>query len=185
MATETVAAVTQFPWAALITALAGLSGGLGGALLANRFADKRWNQQITYEKEKEKAKILREKGEELHVLVSKWSKSTINYQLCQLRVVAGKLTESQFHDVMEKNPSEPGVHDRLETLLFLYFPEFEVHMKSVRNRLSEGNSAYDDVIKGVMSRGEGFERVERASNETELELENIKLGIRQMLKKLN
>nr|DAZ31463.1 MAG TPA: hypothetical protein [Caudoviricetes sp.] len=181
MAIDTVA---QFPWAALITAVAGLSGALGGALLTNRFTEKRWAEQIAHEKGKENVKTLREKGEELHILVSKWSKTVINYQLLQLRVVSGLLTQHQFNESIKGINSEPGVHDRLEALLFLYFPELEVDMKSVRNGLLQCGSAYDDFIKDESTKNAAREKLRTAAKETEAGLENIKKGIRDMLKKL-
>lgn len=41
MTNETVLGAFQFPWSALITACTGLIGFLGGAILANKFAEKR------------------------------------------------------------------------------------------------------------------------------------------------
>lgn len=52
MATEITSIAVQFPWAALITAIAGLSGALGGAFLANKFAENRWYKQVSFEKRK-------------------------------------------------------------------------------------------------------------------------------------
>lgn len=180
-----IESVSQFPWAALITAFAGLLGALSGAYLANKFAEKRWADQISYEKEKEKSKNLSVKGEELHVLVSKWSKSTLNYQLCQMRVVLSKLSESQFHELMEKNPPEQGVHDRLEALIFLYFPDFESHMKVVRKNLMDGNSAYDEFTRGVTDQKTAYKTIILASEVIEDELNKIMLGIRNTMKEIN
>lgn len=93
MANEILPVVSQVPWSSIIPGGIGVIGALGGAFLANIFAEKRWAKQIAYEKGREKINIIREKGEELHLLLSQWGKSTLIYQLNQLHVVLGKQTE--------------------------------------------------------------------------------------------
>ena len=55
----------QIPWRELLTPFVGLVGAFGGALLANHFADVRWQKQIEYESKKDSLKVIRDKGEEL------------------------------------------------------------------------------------------------------------------------
>lgn len=185
MAIEVASAVTVFPWAALITALSGLTGALGGAFLANFFAERRWQKQNEYDKEKERINFLRDKGEELHVLFSRWAKSTLIYQLNQLSVAKGSLSEREFHDLAKDIALEPGIHDRVETLLFLYFPELQPDMAELRGKIRDGNSTFDRFVKGGLTQKCAFDGIDKASNETEAVLERIKLGIRERLRSLN
>lgn len=185
MAVEVTSAVAQFPWAALITALAGLSGALGGAVLANRFADNRWQKQVFFEKEKERVAMLREKGEELHILVSKWGKATINYQIHQLRVIVGRLTEDQMHTLTTELFSDGDVHDRMDALLYLYFPSLVGLMAEVRQHLSSGNKIYHDAIKGRLNSEQGFAFFNKEAESVESAIEKIKLGIRKELQSLS
>ncbi|UYF57272.1 hypothetical protein M2R49_08990 [Citrobacter amalonaticus] len=184
MVNDIVTSVAQFPWASLISGGTGILGALLGACLANSFAEKRWAKQIVYEKEKDRIKFIREKGEELHLLLSRWGKSLFLYQLNQLSVVHGKLSEEQFHKLAKDITLEPGTHDRLETLLFLYFSELEPLMIKTREYISEGNKAYELAIKEELNINEASKRLNFASNETEVGLERIKAGIRQIIKNL-
>ncbi|MEK0167951.1 hypothetical protein [Pseudescherichia vulneris] len=182
MANEIIPVVSQIPWSSIITGGIGVLGALSGAYLANIFAEKRWAKQIAYEKGRERINFIRGKGEELHLLLSQWGKSTFMYQLNQLQVVKGKLTEQQFHELAKDIALEKGMHDRLETLLFLYFSELEPYMKKLREKISEGNSAYDLALRGTLTSSEASRRINLASNEVEVELEKIKAGIRQLIK---
>lgn len=185
MASEVASAATEFPWAALITALSGLTGALGGAFLANFFAERRWQKQNEYDKEKERISFLRDKGEELHILFSRWAKSTLIFQLNQLSVARGSLSEREFHELAKDIALEPGAHDRVETLLFLYFPELQPDMVELRGKISNGNSTFERFIKGGLTKKSAFDSIDKASTETEAVLERIKLGIRERLKSLN
>lgn len=182
MANEILPVVSQVPWSSIIPGGIGVIGALGGAFLANIFAEKRWAKQIAYEKGREKINIIREKGEELHLLLSQWGKSTLIYQLNQLHVVLGKQTEQQFHELAKDITLGKGMHDRLETLLFLYFSDLEPFMKKLRDKISDGNSAYDLALRGELTSSEASKRINLASDEVELELEKIKIGIREVIK---
>ncbi|AXD05053.1 hypothetical protein ACQYBH_003209 [Salmonella enterica] len=185
MATEITSIAVQFPWAALITAIAGLSGALGGAFLANKFAENRWYKQVSFEKEKERIAMLREKGEELHILVSKWGKATINYQLYQLRVIKGVLTEDQLHSLAAELSIGGDVHDRMDALLYLYFPSLDKFMKEVREHLSEGHKIYHAVINGALDRDKGLAIFDKEATNVEAAIEKIKMGIRNVLQNFN
>ncbi|EOG8102395.1 hypothetical protein ACS25O_002428 [Enterobacter ludwigii] len=182
MANEIIPVVSQIPWTSIITGGIGVLGALSGAFLANIFAEKRWEKQIAYEKGRERINFIRGKGEELHLLLSQWGKSTFLYQLNQLQVVHGNLTEQQFHEIAKDIALEKGMHDRLETLLFLYFSELEPYMKKLREKISEGNTAYDAALKGALNPNEAITRLDLASEGVEAELEKIKAGIRHVIK---
>lgn len=182
MANEIVPVVFQIPWSSIITGGIGVLGAFGGACLANFFAENRWTKQIAYEKGRDRINIIRDKGEELHLLLSQWGKSILIYQLNQLHVVNGTLTEQHFHEIAKDVTLEKGMHDRLETLLFLYFSELEPLMKKLRQKISDGNSAYDSALKGGLNPKEAITRLDLASEGVEAELEKIKAGIRQVIK---
>lgn len=80
--------VTQIPWAAVFTGLAGLTGALGGSLLTNFFAEKRWDKQVRAESDKESKKLMREKGEETFFALTKWSKEIYFFLLCEIGLLA-------------------------------------------------------------------------------------------------
>ena len=182
MANEIVPVVSQIPWSSIITGGIGVLGAFGGACLANVFAENRWTKQIAYEKGRDRINFIRDKGEELHLLLSQWGKTIVIYQLNQLQVINGKLTEQQFHEIAKEITLEKGTHDRLETLLFLYFSELEPLMTTLRQKISDGNAAYDFALKGALNPNEAITRLDLASEGVEAELERIKAGIRQVIK---
>lgn len=181
MSTEVVSVINQFPWAALITALSGLTGALGGAFLANKFADNRWYKQVSFEKEKERISMLRGKGEELHILVSKWGKATVNYQLCQLRAIKGIISEEQMHTLTAELLPGGDVHDRMDALLYLYFPSLDKFMKEIRESLTVRNTIYHEVINGHRDRKTGYDLFDEAASNLDGAVERMKAGIRNIL----
>lgn len=181
MDTKVVSVVAQFPWAALITALSGLTGALGGAFLANKFADNRWSKQVSFEKEKERTATLREKGEDLHILVSKWGKATVNYQLMQLRVIKGVLSEAQMNTLAAELSTGGDVHDRMDALLYLYFPSLDELMKGIRDSLSSGNQIYQQVKEGKLDRNIGFDQFDKVAANLDAGIDKMKMGIRDIL----
>ncbi|MCP1629634.1 hypothetical protein J2T25_002585 [Citrobacter amalonaticus] len=162
-----------------------LTGVILGAFLTFFFQQITLNRQRKHDRQKEMDKLLREKGEELHQLLSQWGKSTLLYQLNQLNVVKGILTEQQFNEIAKDITLEKGSHDRLETLLFLYFSELEPFMVKVRRSIENGNSAYDLALRGVKNIKEASKLLCLASDEVNVELDKIKSGIRRIIQSLN
>ena len=126
----------------LITSLIGVLGALGGAWVANFFSEKRFTAQAALEKSTQNTKFMTGKAEELYLLLTIWDKSVFNYQAYQLAVIKGELTKEQFHAFLSEFNAK-DTHDRLDTLLPLYFPELSVNMKELRKYLGLGNSVYD------------------------------------------
>ncbi|WP_411555769.1 hypothetical protein ACLIN0_11870 [Pantoea agglomerans] len=184
MPIDTASTITQIPWGNIFTAsissFSGVIGALGGAFLANRFAEKRWEKQNAYDDEALKKKTLREKGEELHVLVTEWAKATANYQLSQLSVSKGKYDEKMHIEVMEKLFKD-GIHDRLETLLFLYFSCLTPHMDETRKYLSKSNMAYEKFLRGDLNSHSASKIIDEAIGKTGDALDELRAGIRKMI----
>ncbi|MEP8640658.1 hypothetical protein [Enterobacter kobei] len=165
-------------WPAVIGALSALCG----AFLANKFADQRWEKQISYEKEKEKNKVMREKGEDLHSLISRWQKYIGIYQLNQLFVLRGKITEAQRQDLQAKESLESGLHDRLETLLFIYFTELESNLSKIKELLSRGNTIYQRTIKGNLDHEHAYKEIDACAQQVQDIFQKTNAAIRDRLK---
>lgn len=183
MTNETVLSAYQFPWAALITACTGLIGALGGAILANKFAEKRWLNQIKHETSNEKAKILREKGEELYVLLGRWSKLIFLVQLAQIKYVKSNRDWSGYQDHVSQLDFEPGAHDRLLTLLELYFTELKSLMDQVSSHIQTSNSLHENFKRGLEADiGSVSNSINKASIDVELKIKEMQTLIRERLK---
>jgi len=181
MAVESIPSVNQFPWGSLIPALVGLVGVIGGAFLASLLADKRWEKQITFESRKERKSAIRDKGEELHILLSKWHKYVGSIHIQQLMVVSGKLQLSDHYEHVTKNSQNADTHDRLEALLFLYFPELTEDMNSVRKTLSAINSHFDDFVKGRGCLDNSLNKINEYADEFDSLIEKMKIKIRNKI----
>lgn len=134
----------------LITSLIAVLGALGGTWVANIFNEKRFKAQAKLEKETQNKKLILEKAEELYLLITTWDKDVFNYQAYQLSVIKGELTKAQFHTFLSEL-SARETHDRLDTLLPLYFPELMEIMKELRRHLASGNSAYQAYDREVLN----------------------------------
>ncbi|HAS0862985.1 TPA: hypothetical protein JG883_001840 [Enterobacter hormaechei subsp. xiangfangensis] len=125
----------------LITSFIAVLGALGGAWVANIFNEKRFQAQASLEKETQNKKLILGKAEDLYLLLTTWDKDVFNYQAYQLAVIKGELTKAQFHTFLSEF-SARSTHDRLDTLLPLYFPELTPAMAELRRHLDSGNKAY-------------------------------------------
>lgn len=126
----------------LITSFIAVLGALGGAWVANIFNEKRFQAQARLEKDTQNKKLILGKAEELYLLLTTWDKDVFNYQAFQLAVIKGEFTKAQFHTFLSEF-SARSTHDRLDTLLPLYFPELIPAMAELRRHLDSGNKAYN------------------------------------------
>lgn len=118
----------------VITAFLGFGASFVLNIYSNKWNDKRLKLQMDHDLRKEKRKLMLEKGEELYLLLSKWSLKVSNYQHNILRVAAGKLTRMQVSELVlnDKDKDKFNVEMML-SILRIYYPQIK--------------PAYDDVIK--------------------------------------
>lgn len=158
-----------------------LAGVVIGALLTYILQQITWSKQKKHEREREKVKLLREKGEELLILLSRWSKAAFLYNMNQLMVVKSEQSDADFMAMAKTIALEPGAHDRMQVLLFLYFPEYEKSWSVVNEKINIGNEAYRQALNGEVDNHSVIQRLKFSSKATETELENIKRNIRSKL----
>ncbi|MCM7497976.1 hypothetical protein [Enterobacter kobei] len=155
----------------MITSLLGVSsaliGAFGGAILANHFAEKRYLKQTQQDAEKEKKKLLISKTEELHILLSKWTKYISNIHLYRLSLLMNKINLHDYYTNVAALELESGLHDRIEALIFLYFPFFESDLLEVRKLLTASNNAEDRVLNHRMERDEAFKIIDDCGKKLE------------------
>jgi hypothetical protein len=111
----------------LLTALcSSVTGGiiaLTGVLLTNRSSTARLTIQLDHEAESRKAQTLRERGEELYVLMQNWLTFFANHYLRLSQVMKGSLTYNQFLDLeIEAANHNPMEFPRIELLIDIYYP---------------------------------------------------------------
>lgn len=130
----------------LVTALA--SAVVGGALtvvgvwLTNRSSTARLRLQLGHEVDQRKAQILRERGEELYVLVEGWLNGLAGYYLRKRLVMRGDLTYNESIDLGKADEKENPVNfGRLELLVNVYFPSAsDAYKRTIHSR-----DAFDDI----------------------------------------
>ncbi|WP_413730814.1 hypothetical protein [Sodalis sp. RH22] len=147
---------------------------------SNKWSDKRFDKQLSYEKDKENKKLLLEKGEQLDVLISIWSKSIFSYQMCQMKVMRGNLTsEGMMESLKLQNPKND--HDRMESLLHIYFPELLSHLDKAKAELALGNAAFDSFEKSKGEKEVLFNKLYNSNIAIEKHLQNLNSDIRKKL----
>ncbi|EMG9490871.1 hypothetical protein V5394_004357 [Serratia marcescens] len=172
---------------ALITAgigsITALLGAFGGAFLANKFADDRWEKQISHDKEKERNRVLRDKGEELHTLIGRWEKLIFLVQMAQVRYVRSMREWDGFNEYIESISLEPGVHDRLESLLHLYFYDLVPLLGKTRMAMKHSNEIFENYRRGLLTDiEESANSINEASITVEENLLQLKESVRERLK---
>ncbi|MEP8871377.1 hypothetical protein ABKV76_06440 [Enterobacter hormaechei] len=150
--------VTQIPWAAVITGLAGLTGALGGSLLTNLFAEKRWDKQVKSESVKESRKLMREKGEQTFFAMTKWSKEIYFFYSARLGYLQGSISEELLDQVIREKINT-STHGEVDVLVKLYFPEFKNDVEAIFEKLDKCNKAYGLSESGKISKANALEKM--------------------------
>ncbi|HBR6336191.1 hypothetical protein ACJV1Z_01320 [Klebsiella pneumoniae] len=145
-------------YVSLISSLIGVLGTLGGAWIANLYSEKRFTAQAVLDKSIQNTKLITSKAEDLYLLLTIWQKYVFNYQNLQVSLVKGEITKDQFYDFVSRT-SVKETHDRLDTLLPIYFPELTQYMKKLRENIALGNDAFDSYDKQELSKSEAYKVV--------------------------
>lgn len=125
----------------IFTALVALAGAFGGAYLNNRFTDKRWEKQISHEREKEERILLRSKGEETFKLLKKWEKELFIFHSSRIAFLQKNIQKNE----MEKNIDgtvNVSTHGELSVLIDLYFSELSKDLEAIHKQVSKVNQIY-------------------------------------------
>lgn len=173
----------QIPWRELLTPFVGLVGAFGGALLANHFADVRWQRQIEYESKKDSLKVIRDKGEELYTLLCRWEKMLFLIQMAQIRYIKSQREWAGFNEYIESISLGPGVYDRLESLLHIYFYELTPRLGKIRGEMKKCNDVFERFKRGLQTDvEESTKNINQSSIELEEQVLIMKEHIRSKLK---
>ena len=172
MDTNSAAMATQIPWAAVITGLAGLTGALGGSLLTNFFAEKRWDKQVKAESDKESRKLMREKGEQTFFALTKWSKEIYFFYSARLGYLQGSITEDVLDQVI-KDKINSSTHGEVDVLIKLYFPNFKVDVDAIFEKLDACNKVFGLSEAGNLSKTKALQRMIPLVTDAEESMEKL------------
>ncbi|WP_227317448.1 hypothetical protein [Cedecea davisae] len=136
MASEAVAAATQFPWDSVITGTTGVIGALVGAFLANYFATQRWNEQIKHDQDKEHRKLMREKGEEAFLVLKKWEKELFFFNASRIGYIQKTISEEKLNKTIDEKV-DPSTHGRLEVLFLVYFSDLAAELEQLHQQVDK------------------------------------------------
>lgn len=125
----------------------------GAALLAMRFTNRANNDrlllQLDREAAKERAQMLREKGEELYGLIAQWE-ANFGVRCVSLQaVMKDELTYNEALDIFSKEV-QTETHERVELLIYAYFPaleQFYSEIIAIRGPVEEIISAHKAAYK--------------------------------------
>lgn len=124
-------------WAAVIGALSALSG----AFLANWFAEKRWNKQLTHEAEKERRTLLRTKGEELFRALKKWEKELFFFNGSRIGYLQGVITSQETNKTVDEKV-DPHTHGNVDILFALYFEQLTPELEALHKQVNKVNQFF-------------------------------------------
>lgn len=133
-------------WMLIVTPVLGVLGTLGGVWLGYFFNERKAVRQHAIELQKENFKLVLQKGEELHQLVLQWGKTVAAQHIYYSSIIVGQSTQDDMTNYM-KEANAGRIHDRLETLLKIYFPELEQHLKDAKASILEASNAFKDTYQ--------------------------------------
>lgn len=180
MNNEVLATSAQFPWAAVITGLAGVIGALGGAFLANFFAEKRWKDQIVHGVQKERRKLMREKGEETFISFKRWEKELYFFNASRIGYIQGVITEEALNKTIDEKVS-PDTHVTLDVLVSIYFNDLYADLSQIHSQTNKLQSLFHQYSQSIPNMS-GAEHMKREAAVYERQLEHFQRKLRLAIK---
>lgn len=180
MNNEVLSTATQFPWAALITGVAGVVGALGGAYLANLFAAKRWSEQVRHDLEKEQKKLMREKGEEIFITFKKWEKELYFFNASRIGYMQGAISEESLNKTIDEKV-DPATHVILDVLVSIYFSELYDDLGMIQKQSQKLNVLFNQYSQYLPNMN-GAERMKSEAAVYERQCEHFERKIRIAIK---
>ncbi|EPV3661269.1 MULTISPECIES: hypothetical protein [Enterobacter cloacae complex] len=180
MNSETLSTAYQFPWAAVITGLTGLIGALGGAFLANLFAEKRWKNQVVHDAEKEHRKLMREKGEETFRCLKKWEKELFFFNASRIGYIQGVISEEKLNKATDEKVS-PDTHVTLDVLVSIYFNDLRADLSQIHSQTSKLQVLFHRYSQGIPNMN-GAEHMKKEAAVYERQLEHFQRKLRLAIK---
>ena len=131
----------------------------------------------------ESLKVVRDKGEELYTLCCRWEKMLFLIQMAQIRYIKSQREWHGFNDYISSVSLGPGVFDRLESLLHIYFYELTPRIGVIQAEMKTCNDLYENFRKGLIT---DVEESSKIINQASIDLEEhvliLKEHIRNKLK---
>lgn len=118
-----------------------IAGTLLGVWLSNFLNERRSESQNELDERKFNKKLLLEKGEELHQLLSEWSKLVYAQQIYFSSIIMEAATRDDMNNHI-KEANAGRVHDRLETLLNVYYPELGPQLEEIKSEMATSNEIF-------------------------------------------
>ena len=94
--------------------------------------DKRQKRQHSHERKKAESEFLKRKIEETYFSFSKWNTFFSSIYVSQIAYVKGEMGESDALELL-KGDYEKGLHEKIEMLVHLYFPDLIEEYNLTRN----------------------------------------------------
>ncbi|MHA1086687.1 hypothetical protein [Enterobacter ludwigii] len=132
---------------ALGNSLIGLIGVLAGGALTHYFNERRTANQAARDEIKENRKLILQKGEELHQLLNEWKKYVSIVNIFYHKILMGTAHIDELNAYTDENKSVARTHDRLDTLLSMYFPDLLSKMHSISAKLEICNSTFHSNVR--------------------------------------
>lgn len=175
MASETMQVASQIPWAAIVTAVTSLVGAFGGLYFSNKANEKKFIQQIQYEKDKERRNIIRNKGEEAFLNLKKWERELYWHYGSRVSLYAGHMN---IDEVLSNDDKyiDHLTHSNLSALISLYFVNIISDFEKINAAIKLANEVIDDAEK--LGGPEASRRLASACENFSKEINNFSTKLR-------
>lgn len=142
------------------------SAGIGslltftGVFLTNRTNSRNIKLQLDHQASQDHCRTLRDKGEELYLLVDKWLRGLFGYYLRRNFVMQGKLTYNQCLDLdIQEGSKERFDFGRIDMLIDVYFPSCKASYEQAldfRTKLNEIEHLFKKSYEDGLFEGQKF-----------------------------
>lgn len=129
-------------WASITTGVLTIAGTLLGVWITRRGNERDLKIRLQHEEKQKSEALLRERAEDVCVLVDNWLNALSIHSLSLSMVMQGKLHYDEYHELAAKDPGSKNVDfSRMEMIIDFYLP----HVRGSFDEVIEARSQLNEV----------------------------------------
>lgn len=131
-------------WSSITTGILTIAGTLLGVWITRRGNERDLKIRLEHEVKQKNEALLRERAEEVCILLDNWLKTLSIHSMSLSMVMQGKLHYDQHHDLVSKDPGSKNVDfSRMEMIIDFYLP----HVRSSFDAIIEARTEINKLAR--------------------------------------
>ncbi|MBL4617470.1 MAG: hypothetical protein JKY46_07210 [Robiginitomaculum sp.] len=153
----------------IITAIIAVGGTLLGVLITHLFMERSIDKKYKLENLTQQNERLRNRGEELYILVSKWKRLFLAAHITLPLVMQGEISYNDYSDDLNSIEDTESDPHRMQLIIHAYFPTLKKQYEKIGSALKASNKIIDEHEHACKQKKDGQEFI-KPFNEAQIKL---------------